>query len=190
MRRSTVYSVQFWAIAIGLLIVTCAVPCHVQSIPPLRGVYTPGFNAINSGVMPDPGLTYSNTFLDYSFNSAKCAACGELDPNVDVLVDVNVFMWVSKKKILGGNYGLVAGLPITNSSLSLAGENSFYQPVTMGWHLKRVDRMEKTQGNLQTMERTETVGPDSEEVVAVGAAVIAAGEVAGGVGNSFSNGPW
>ena len=66
-----------------------------------------------------------------------------------VLVDVNVFMWVSKKKILGGNYGLVAGLPVTNSALSLAGENpvaggggfadSFYQPVTMGWHLKRAD---------------------------------------------------
>jgi len=60
-------------------------------------------------------------------------------------------MWVSKKKILGGNYGLVAGLPITNSSLSLAGlkpigggggfADSFYQPATIGWHLKRADIM-------------------------------------------------
>jgi hypothetical protein len=142
-------SAAFWAIAVGLLITISAGPCIAQSVPPLRGVYTPGFNATNSGVMPEPGFTYSNTFLDYSFNSAKCSVCGELDPNVDVLIDVNVFMWVSKKKILGGNYGLVAGLSVTNSALSLAGENpvaggggfadSFYQPVTMGWHLKRAD---------------------------------------------------
>jgi hypothetical protein len=101
--------------------------------------------------MPEPGLTYSNTFMDYSFNEIKCKVCGELVPQVDVLVDVNVFMWVSKKKILGGNYGLVAGLPVTNSSLSLAGlkpigggggfADSFYQPATLGWHLKRADIM-------------------------------------------------
>jgi hypothetical protein len=147
----SIFAAKFWTIAISLLIVASAGPCHAQSLPPLRGVYTPGFNATNSGVMPAPGLTYSNTFLDYSFNQAKCTVCGELDPNVDVLVDVNVFMWVSKKKILGGNYGLVAGLPVTNSALSLAGENaigggggfadSFYQPLTMGWHLKRADIM-------------------------------------------------
>ena len=39
-----------------------------------------------------------------------------------VLVDANVFMWVSKKKILGGNYGAAALLSVTNSALSLAGE--------------------------------------------------------------------
>ena len=144
-------SASFWALALGLLFVACAVPCHAQSVPPLRGVYTPGFNATNSGVMPEPGLTYSNTFMDYSFNEIRCTVCGELVPQVDVLVDVNVFMWVSKKKILGGNYALVAGLPVTNSSLSLAGlqpigggggfADSFYQPATLGWHLKRADIM-------------------------------------------------
>jgi hypothetical protein len=109
------------------------------------------FQRGNSGVMPEPGLTYSNTFMDYSFNEAKCTVCGELVPHVDVLLDVNVFMWVSKKKILGGNYVLVAGLRVTNSSLSLAGlkpigggggfADSFYQPATLGWHLKRADIM-------------------------------------------------
>ena len=137
----------FWAIGIGLLIVASAVPCHAQSLPPLRGVYTPGFNATNSGVMPEPGLTYSNTFMDYSFDQVNCRVCGNISStfNASVLVDVNVFMWVSKKKILGANFGLVAGLPITNSALSLAGlrpiaggggfADSFYQPVTLGWHL-------------------------------------------------------
>jgi hypothetical protein len=144
-------SATIWAIVICVFLLASAGPSHAQSLPPLRGVYTPGFNATNSGVMPEPGLTYANTFMDYSFNEARCTVCGELTPDVAVLVDVNVFMWVSKKKILGGNYALVAGLPFTNSSLSLAGlspigggggfADSFYQPATLGWHLKRADIM-------------------------------------------------
>lgn len=147
----SITSATLWAIPIGILFLSNAGPCRAQALPPLRGVYTPGFSATNSGVMPEPGLTYSNTFLDYSFNQAKCTVCGELDPNVDVLVDGNLFMWVSKKKILGGNYGLVALLSVTNSALSLAGENpvaggggfadSYFQPATLGWHLKRADIM-------------------------------------------------
>jgi hypothetical protein len=144
-------SAGFWAIAIVLLIVVSGVPCQAQSLPPLRGVYTPGYNATNSGVMPEPGLTYANTFMDYSFNEARCTVCGELTPDVAVLVDVNLFMWVSKKKILGGNFGAAALLSVTNSSLTLAGlgpigggggfADSFYQPATLGWHLKRADIM-------------------------------------------------
>jgi len=151
----SITSATFSAIAIGLLFVACAVPCHAQSLPPLRGVYTPGFNATNSGVMPEPGLTYANTFMNYSFNEIRCTVCGELVHKVDVLVDVNVFMWVSKKKILGGNYALVAGRPV--SSLSLAGlkpigggfADSFYQRATLGWHLKRADIMMPTPSLLQ-----------------------------------------
>jgi hypothetical protein len=144
-------SATIWALAIGLLLLGSAGPCHAQTLPPIRGAYTPGFNATNSGVMPEPGLTYSNTFLDYSFDQVNCPKCGAIDINTAVFVDVNVFMWVSKKKILGANYGLVAGLSVTNSALSLAKlgpiaggggfADSFYQPVTLGWHLKRADVM-------------------------------------------------
>jgi hypothetical protein len=98
-------------------------------------------------------LTYSNTFMDYSFDQVKCPVCGNISSkfNAAIFVDVNVFFWVSKKKILGANFGLAASLPITNSALSLAGlgtiaggggfADSFYQPVTLGWHLKRADIM-------------------------------------------------
>ena len=120
---------------------------------PLRGVYTPGFSATNSGVLPEPGFTYSNTFMDYSFNQLRCTNCGELASQFDasVLVDANLFMWVSKKKILGGNYGAAALLSVTNSSLSSGRSSeqpigggagfadSFFQPATLGWHLKRAD---------------------------------------------------
>jgi hypothetical protein len=141
------------AIAIALLFLGAAGSCLAQApvVPPLRGVYTPGFSATNSGVLPEPGFTYSNTFMDYSFNEIRCAACGDLasQVNTSVLIDSNLFMWVSKKKILGANFGLAALLSVTNSSISLAGlgpvaggggfADSYFQPVTLGWHLKRAD---------------------------------------------------
>src|ERR1700722_14726932 len=141
------------ALVVGLLLLAGAGPCWAQAVPPLRGVYSPGFNATNSGVMPDPGFTYSNTFLDYSFDQVLCSICGGISSKINaaVFVEVNVFMWVSKKKILGANYAVVAGLPFSNSALSLTGlgpiaggggfADSFYQPITLGWHLKRADIM-------------------------------------------------
>ena len=116
-----------------------------------RGVYTPGINATNSGVLPEPGLTYSNIFQLYSFDELK-GQDGETLPvigNVSVFIDHNVFIWVSKKKILGGNFALMADLPIANSSLTSANfgalggasgfADSYYQPVGLGWHKKRAD---------------------------------------------------
>src|SRR5208283_328276 len=98
-------SATFWAIAIGLLLVACEVPCQAQSLPPLRGVYSPGFNATNSGVMPEPGLTYANYFMDYSFDQFKTAKGDTIleQGNTAVFMDINVFEWVTKKKILGAN---------------------------------------------------------------------------------------
>lgn len=133
-----------------LLTVAFSITVQAQA-PPVRGVYTPGFSATNSGVLPGPGLTYSNTFLTYSFDQVVGPNGGTITraPSVGVLIDINAFIYVFHKKILGGNLGMVAGLPISNSSISaihlgaVAGgagfSDSFYEPVTMGWHLKRAD---------------------------------------------------
>jgi hypothetical protein len=117
----------------------------------IRGQYTPGMTATNSGTLPDSGLTYQNLFQLYSFNQLK-GPNGERLPvngNISVIVDQNIFLWVSKKKILGANVGLVAELPITNNSLTSATlgalgggsglADSYYQPFTLGWHKKRAD---------------------------------------------------
>jgi hypothetical protein len=124
---------------------------QAQVLPPTRGDYTPGFNATNSGVLPQPGFTYSNTFMDYSFNQARGGNGQLLPPDVSVTLfaDANIFMWVSKKKILGANFALAAILPVTNSALSLAKlgpigggggfSDSFFQPITFGWQFKRAD---------------------------------------------------
>ena len=119
----------------------------------VRPLYTPGINPTNSGLMPDPGFTYANVFQDYSFNQLK-GPKGErltvnVNGNVTVLVDNNIIEWVSKKKIFGANFAVLADLPFAKGALSLASfgnpdggkgfADSYYQPATLGWHLKRAD---------------------------------------------------
>jgi hypothetical protein len=74
-----------------------------QTLPPLRGVYPLGMNSMNSGVTPESGFTYSNLFLMYSRNQLK-GPNGEIvaTGNNSVLMDLNTFVWVSQKSILGG----------------------------------------------------------------------------------------
>jgi hypothetical protein len=145
MKRLWVFGICF-----GLILTAGAGICGAQVLPPLRGAYSPGFNATNSGVLPAPGFTYANYFMDYSFDQLRCPRCDAISNfNANIFADVNVFIWVSKFKILGANYAVVAGLPFTNSALSLAGlgavgggggfADSFYQPFTLGWHFKRAD---------------------------------------------------
>jgi hypothetical protein len=116
-----------------------------------RGQYTPGINSTNSGVLPEPGITYANVFQLYSFDTLKGPDGEDLPVNSDlsVFIDHNIFIWVSKKKILGAKFAMLADLPIANNSLSLAEigtvgggggfADSYYQPFTLGWNLKHAD---------------------------------------------------
>ncbi len=143
-------SAMLFGLELGLLLLAGTGLCLGQALPPVRGVYTPGFNATNSGVMPEPGLSYANYFIDYSFDQFRSANGAIVaQNNAAVFIDINAFEWVTKKKILGGNYALAALLPFTNSSISsptlgaIGGgggfSDSFYQPLTLGWHFKRAD---------------------------------------------------
>jgi hypothetical protein len=126
---------------------------RVSPAQPTRGQYTPGFNATNSGTLPEPGFTYMNYFQWYSFDQLKGPGGNRLpvSGNVSVMVDQNVFIGVSKQKIFGAKFALLADLPIATSSLtsdalgSLSSGggfgDSFYQPFTLGWSLSRADIM-------------------------------------------------
>ena len=121
-----------------------------QASAQVRGVYPLGMSATNSGVTPDSGFIYSNMFLFYARNQLK-------DPNGNVIatgynsvaMDMNSFIWVSKKKILGGaKFSMSATLPIANNSLSSDSSgpvsggsgfaDSYYQPFILGWQKDRV----------------------------------------------------
>jgi hypothetical protein len=119
----------------------------------VRGVYPLGMSATNAGVTPESGFTYSNAFLFYSRDQLKSpdgqvVATGQQS----VLMDMNSFVWVSKKKIkaLGGAiFSAAATLPIANNSLSSTVQgavsggggfaDSYYQPCILGWRKSRAD---------------------------------------------------
>jgi hypothetical protein len=135
-------------VIVGFLAVLLATPpADAQT----RGQYTPGVFATNSGVLPEPGFTYSNAFLDYTFNELHDANGQRLqaNPAFTILADLNAFEWVSNKKLLGANIGALAMVAVTNSSISFAALGNvaggggfgdfFAEPFVLGWHLKRAD---------------------------------------------------
>ncbi len=134
---------------IGALLVSGALfvcgPAYSQN----RGVYPLGMNATNSGVTPDPGLTYAHQLLFYSRDEQR-GASGELinTGNNSVILAMNSFVWVSPKSVLGNaRFSMSATLPVTNNSLtsdtagSISGgggfADSYYQPVIVGWQQER-----------------------------------------------------
>jgi hypothetical protein len=139
-----------WIISAGLLAVVYAFIAYVPAQAQVRGVYPLGMSATNSGVTPESGFSYSNQFLFYSRDQLK-GPDGEIlaTGSQSVLMDLNSFVWVSKKEILGGaRFSVSATLPVANNSLTsdavgaISGgagfADSYYQPFILGWQKKRV----------------------------------------------------
>jgi hypothetical protein len=139
--RSALFTAALWA-ACGLAIVAQA---RAQN----RGVYPLGMSAINSGVTPEPGFSYSNQLLIYSRDKSKGPDGQVLATGTNsVVMDMNTLAWVSKKKILGGaKFSMTATLPVARNSLTSdftgpvsggAGfADSYYQPFILGWDKER-----------------------------------------------------
>ena len=53
--RGSIASAMCFALGVSLLLVASADSCLAQALPPVRGVYTPGFNATNSGFKQKSG---------------------------------------------------------------------------------------------------------------------------------------
>jgi hypothetical protein len=133
---------------IGTLLFVLVVLSPVQA--QVRGVYPLGMSATNSGVTPEPGFTYSNLLAIYSRNKFKGTNGETLATGAQsVTMDLNSFVWVSKKEVLGGaRFSMSATLPVANNSLTsdvqgrISGgqgfADSYYQPFILGWNKKRL----------------------------------------------------
>jgi hypothetical protein len=110
-------------------------------------------SATNSGITPEPGISYVNQFLFYSRDQAK-GPNGEVlaTGQNSVMMDMNSLVWVSKRKIDfldGPLFSMSATIPIANNSLTSDTEgaisgggglaDSYYQPFILGWRKKRAD---------------------------------------------------
>lgn len=116
-----------------------------------KGQYLPGTCGLNSGIQAGPGFTYSNLFTCYKADKLK-GADGETIPTVGdagLYVDQNLFIYVTKYKVLGANIGFMLDVPIANASLTapvlgLTGggigiADIYVEPLNLGWHLKHAD---------------------------------------------------
>lgn len=125
-----------------------SIPClaHAQS----RGVYPLGMSAVGSGVTPEPGFTYANQLLFYARTESKADDGSTLPASGRnaVLMDMNSFIWVSNRTLLGGaRYSAVATLPIAKNQLvsdihgPISGgggfADSYYLPLILGWNRER-----------------------------------------------------
>jgi hypothetical protein len=158
------------------LIVAVSSACLATHVQParaqIRGLYTPGMTATNSGVLPGAGLTYQALFQPYSFDETKAADGRHLpfSGKASVLVDQNIFLWVSKATILGGTFAALADLPVANTSLTtvrfgaLAASSgfadSYFSPFTLGWHQSRAD-LQASYGFMAPTGRFEAEGTDN-----------------------------
>lgn len=134
-------------IRIGILVLVLI--ATGQTVAQVRGVYPAGMSATNSGVTPQSGFTYSNLLAIYSRNEFR-GTRGEVlaTGGQSVIMDLNSFVWVSRKEMLGGaRFSMSATLPVANNSLSSdvqgpigGGEgfaDSYYQPFILGWTKER-----------------------------------------------------
>ena len=123
------------------------IPAQAQN----RGVYPLGMSAINSGLTPEPGFTYSNQLLFYSRDEAKDDNGNTLPitGNNYVLMDMNTITWAGSKTFLGGaRYSASATIPFAKNDLTsdLQGNisggsgfaDSYYLPLILGWSWDRV----------------------------------------------------
>ena len=115
-----------------------------------RGVYPLGMNAVNSGLMPAPGFTYTNQLLSYARDEAK-ANDGSTLPvtgSNTVVMDLNTIAWSSETTVPGGaQYAASATLPFARNDLTsdlngnLSGgagfADSYYLPLILGWDEER-----------------------------------------------------
>jgi hypothetical protein len=141
-----------------ILISACFVlVCALPSLAQQKGQWVPGGFGLNAGVIPDPGITYANLALNYSADRLNDSSGNRLLQNVtgtySFWVDENIIYYVPKHKFLGGyfmpyvaiNYAsgeVVAALNGTNLGASAGGSglaDTYFQPLNMGWHLKRAD---------------------------------------------------
>jgi hypothetical protein len=141
-----------------IVILVCAllggpIPACAQQKPQ----WMPGQEGLNAGILPSPGITFVNVDTNYNA-SAFNGPGGKALPvtgTYDIWVVENVFYYVPPVKVLGGNLGFMVMYPTPASgslvadfphfpSLAVSGggegiADTWIQPFTLGWHLKRAD---------------------------------------------------
>ena len=144
----TMKLVSFSALLLALLLPLSG---HAQ----LSGHNTKGDFGLQAGTQAPPGFYVVPLFLDYSADSLRDQNGDRLSPiagggSVDARAAIVGLLWVSEKKVLGGNYGFSIWPGVTNNALgfpplevdeqvSTGFADIYVRPFTLGWHTDRAD---------------------------------------------------
>lgn len=121
---------------------------HRVAFAQVRGLYTPGAMATNSGNLPEPGFFYGYWFLNYSFDQVNDGN-GALPVDVDYATYsfTNLVGYVTKPGWKKASFAVYVGIPFANASLSAgpedrplgggAGIADLYIQLGPGWEWKR-----------------------------------------------------
>jgi hypothetical protein len=133
-------------------IVTPAAPASAQ----LNGENLLGDMGVKSGTQPHPGFYAGNIFYRYRTETIRNANGDRIvfDPNQSGSQTINVaapiVIYVSRAKIFGANYGMMAVVPLAKGALEAPAlgyneeaskglADTYVVPLQLGWHAARAD---------------------------------------------------
>lgn len=126
-----------------------------HSLAQFNGFNTKGDFGLQSGTQPDPGwYLVAPMYLRYSADQFRDANGDAVLPDDADSLDVNAYVggliWVSEKKLWGGNYSFQVYPAWTNNNLEIPAfgvddrvstsfADLYFQPLNLGWHTSRFD---------------------------------------------------
>ena len=129
-----------------------AAPAQAQ----LNGENLLGDMGVKSGSQPHPGFYVGNVYYRYFTDTIKgpdgkpmsMDPSGEAQQTIHAAVPMAIY--VTKKKVLGANFGMMAVMPFANGSLEAPGfgvsekastgaSDIYVMPAQLGWHTRRLD---------------------------------------------------
>jgi hypothetical protein len=137
------------ALAVAVL---SAMPAYAQ----LNGENLLGDTGVKNASQPAPGAYVGFLYYRYGADTIRKADGSRLaiDPSQPgeqtLQAALPLFIYVTRHKLLGGNYGMMAGVPFANGSLEAPGfgfeatidtgpADMYIVPLMLGWHLPKAD---------------------------------------------------
>jgi hypothetical protein len=135
-----------------LALVLSATPAHAQ----LNGENLLGDMGVKSGSQPAPGFYVGNVFYRYQTDTLKgpdgkpIAPAPTAHASQTINAAVPMAIYITKKKVLGANFGMMVVMPFANGSLEAPGfhisekastgpSDLYVMPAQLGWHTRRLD---------------------------------------------------